>query len=410
MIIQSDRIITAADRAPLTDGAIVIRYGRIHAVGNAARLKRLYSGHRIVRLERAVIMPGLVNVHAHLELPHMYDEIPSLNYTDWVLRLLARKKHLTNKDYSAAARANITALIRSGTTMVADITTHGCSPLLLCQSGIRAIIFHEIISMLDDRSTLVIPRLRPASRLVQYGYSPHSPHTVSEMALKEILRISNKLKLRLSMHVAETREETLLLQKKKSSLERLYAAARWDTNKLTEARSSFAYLLRLGLLGPSFLAVHAVQADTKDIAIIKRTRTGVAHCPRSNHELGVGTMPLKAFLDAHISVGLGTDSLASVPTLNLWDEMRYAYRVHRRSGVSPQDILHMATIGGARVLGMDRDIGSIAPGKQTDIIVVPLPRNNTGDLYSDLLRETKTCMMNMVNGRVIYRNTKFAAR
>jgi 5-methylthioadenosine/S-adenosylhomocysteine deaminase len=114
-------------------------------------------------------------------------------------------------------------------------------------------------------------------------------------------------------------------------------------------------------------------------------------------------MPLKKFLDAGITVGLGTDSLASVRTLNLWDEMRYAYRIHRRDGISAEDIFRVATIGGAKALGLNKDIGTIEPGKKADIIVVPLPKKNTGNLYNDLLRETKSCIMNMVNGKILYR-------
>jgi len=206
------------------------------------------------------------------------------------------------------------------------------------------------------------------------------------------------------MHVAETREETLLLQRRKNTLQRLYAAARWDMSRAPVARSSFEHLQRLGVLGPSFLAVHAVQADGADVALIKRSGAGIAHCPRSNHEIGVGTMPLRKFLDARISVGLGTDSLASSPSLNLWDEMRYAYQVHRYSGVTTQDLFHMATLGGAGALGMDQEIGSLEPGKKADIIAISLPRKNTGDLYSDLLRETNTCNMSVVNGHVVYHN------
>ena len=113
-------------------------------------------------------------------------------------------------------------------------------------------------------------------------------------------------------------------------------------------------------------------------------------------------MPLKKFLDARIPVGIGTDSLASAPSLSLWDEMRFAYQIHRRSGITPEDIFHLATLGGAKALGIEHEIGSLEPGKKADIIAVPLPRKNTGDLYSDLLRETKSCIMSMVNGKIIY--------
>jgi 5-methylthioadenosine/S-adenosylhomocysteine deaminase len=286
---------------------------------------------------------------------------------------------------------------------VAEISTHGVSPLVLSKSGLRAVVYHEIIFMREDLSSLAFPRRAPGSRLLQYGFSPHSPHTVSEPALRAIHQISSKRHLRLCMHVAETREETLLLQRKKSTLARLYAAAGWNMSLAPRGRSSFAYLYRIGIVSPRFLAVHAVQVDNEDIALIRRSKAGIAHCPRSNAIIGVGRMPLKKFIDARIPLGLGTDSLASCSTLNLWDEMRYALRIHRRSGVTPQDILHIATLGGARALGMDQEIGSLEPGKKADIIAISLPRKNTGDLYSDLLRETNTCIMSMVNGRVVYR-------
>ncbi len=117
-------------------------------------------------------------------------------------------------------------------------------------------------------------------------------------------------------------------------------------------------------------------------------------------------MPLRTFLDEHIAVGLGTDSLASVPTLSLWDEMRFAHQVHRRSRVSSREILTLATLGGAQALGMADEIGSLETGKKADLIIVPLPKNDTGDLYSDLLRETESCIVSVVNGRVRYRGPR----
>jgi 5-methylthioadenosine/S-adenosylhomocysteine deaminase len=138
------------------------------------------------------------------------------------------------------------------------------------------------------------------------------------------------------------------------------------------------------------------------MSIVKRSGVTIAHCPRSNSALKVGTMPLAKFLRAGIPVGLGTDSLASVTSLNLWDEMRYASRIHKASGVTPVDIIRMATLGGAQALGMDHEIGSLEPGKRADCIAVPMPGKDTGALSSDLLRETKSCIMNMVNGNIIY--------
>jgi 5-methylthioadenosine/S-adenosylhomocysteine deaminase len=202
--------------------------------------------------------------------------------------------------------------------------------------------------------------------------------------------------------VAESKDEIRLLQRKKSRLEKLYSAVGWDTAWSPSADSPFEYLHMLGLLNDDLLAVHAVQANDKDISLIKKSRVSIAHCPRSNRETRVGKMPLKKFLDARVVVGLGTDSLASSPSLNLWDEMRSAYRIHRSDGVTVRDIFTLATAGGAKALGMSNATGSIEPGKRADIIAVPLPKKDTGDIYSDLLRETKSCIMSLVDGKILY--------
>lgn len=113
-------------------------------------------------------------------------------------------------------------------------------------------------------------------------------------------------------------------------------------------------------------------------------------------------MPLQKMLHAGITVGLGTDSLASSPSLNLWDEMRYAFRAHTADGMDARAIMKLATTGGARALGMADDVGSLSPGKKADLIAVPFPEKSSGDIYYDLLMKTKSCMMSIVNGRTIY--------
>ncbi len=244
--------------------------------------------------------------------------------------------------------------------------------------------------------------------MIHKGLSPHAPHTVSEAALRGIRAYARKYNLPLSMHVAESKDELRLLQGKKSGLEKLYRLAGWDLAWAPSAASSFEYLRRIGFLSPNLLAVHAVWVTDRDIGIIKKSRVPIAHCPRSNKETGGGKMPLKKFIDAGITVGLGTDSLASSPSLSMWDEMRCACRIHKKQGITAQDILRLATIGGAKALGLEKEIGSLEPGKKADIIAVPLPRKNTGDIYSDLLRETKSCSMSMVNGKILFdQSSKF---
>jgi cytosine/adenosine deaminase-related metal-dependent hydrolase len=254
----------------------------------------------------------------------------------------------------------------------------------------------------------ILPSLiRGPSSLIRFGISPHSPYTVSEKILKQIKKKSEREKLPLCMHVAESKDEIMLLQRKKNGFDKLYQFAKWDAAWAPKGTSSFDYLNRTGILSPNLLAVHAVQVNDRDIALIRKSRAPIAHCPRSNHETHVGRMPLKKFLDAGIIVGLGTDSLASSPSLSMWDEMRYALKIHKKDGITAGDILALATTGGAKALGLDKEIGTLEPGKKADLIAVPLPTKNTGDIYSDLIRETKSCIMTMVNGKIIWTDKRF---
>jgi len=404
MIITSKILITMhrGDK-PIRNGAVVIDRGVIRDVGTVNNIMKRHPYHRVCALENSVIMPGLVNLHTHLELPPLFDIIRAKNFTDWVLNLIRINKELRSKNYTAAASDNIKKLIETGTTTVGEICTHDVSPGLLKKSGLRAIVFREIISMNPSSRSPLLSHIFPlTSSLIKTGLSPHAPHTVSESVLRQIRTYARKHNLPLSMHVAESRDELRLLQRRKGGLERLYNAAGWDLSWAPVADSPVEYLKGLGLLNPGFLAVHAVQVTDNDIKILKKTSTPVAHCPRSNRELGVGKMPLRKLMDVGITVGLGTDSLASSPSLNMWDEMRYAYMIHRQDGISAEDIFKLATISGAKALGLDKEIGALETGKRADIIALRLPSKNTGDLYSDLLRETNSCIMSTVNGTLLF--------
>ncbi len=403
MIIAADKLITKAGTPPLTDGGIVVRNSRIQDIGSTSYLVKKYRGYRVARLENAVLLPGLVNLHTHLELPPLMDRIRAADYPGWVLNLLRAKRTLSGKDYRDATRKNIETLVATGTTTAAEICTHGMSPEALKRSGLRAVVYREIISMEQDPRRVSLPRVGRSSQRIRFGLSPHSPHTVSLPALKAVGRFAAARALPLCMHVAETIDEVRLFRQKKSGIARIFEAAGWDRAWIPEAPSPVAYLERIGVLRTGFLAVHAVHIDDLDIARIRKAGAAVAHCPRSNREFGNRAMPLAKLLAAGVPVGLGTDSLASSPSLSLWDEMRYAYRVHRSSGISCRRILSLSTSGGARALGLDQEIGSLEPGKRADVIAVPLPKRNTGDLCSDLLRETESCIMTMVNGNIIYR-------
>lgn len=405
MIITCKKLVFAPGAQVINKGAVAINKGIILSIGPADSIISKYPRYDVYRLHNAVLLPGLVNLHAHLELPPLRVSIRTKSLPDWVLNLIRVKKKISLQDYAHAASKNIDALVRSGTTCIGEICTHGMSPSLLEQSGLRAVVFQELISMYGHTGNTVLPPLAKSgrNRLMHYGLSPHAPYTVAKHLLLKIKELSERKPVHIAMHIAESKDEIKLLQRGKSGLEKLYQFAGWDLTWAPTGKSSFEYLNRIGFLSPHLLAVHAVHVTDRDIKLIRKTKVSVAHCPRSNKGLGVGRMPLGKLLKAGITVGLGTDSLASVPTLSMWDEMRYAYKIHKSDGISAEDIFGLATIGGARALGLDKEIGTLEMGKKADIIAVPLPNKNTGDLYSDLLRETKSCIMSVVNGKILFK-------
>ncbi len=402
MILTSSVLIPAFTTKfkPIGNGAIVIHRGSIVDIGKATSLIRKYPSQAVYSLENAVLMPGLVNAHTHLELPPLLNKIRTKRFPDWVLGLIRVKRKIAFSDYVDNSKKNIETLIRTGTTTVAEICTHHASPEPLILSGLRAVIFHEVISM-DPSSVLpVLPQFmtRPSTR-VHVGISPHAPHTVSAAVLRGLKKRYSGL--RFCMHVAESRDEIELLRTGKGGFLKIYKMAGWNSAWAPRPASPFQYLHDLGMLDSLFTAVHAVYATSNDIGLIKKAGLCIVHCPRSNRETGVGKISLKLFLDAGIPVALGTDSLASSPSLSMWDEMRFAYRLHRHSGTSAADIFKSATLSGARSLGLDGRIGTLERGKRADIIAVPLPTKTTGDLYSDLIRETRYSIMTMVDGNFL---------
>ncbi len=405
IILKAAFILTMDSRRPLLkDGAIAIKAGAIACVGRHKAVASRFPGFRKIEFQNAVLLPGLVNVHTHLELPPLMDIIRASSFPEWLLNLIRAKRALRPDDYRNAVMRNVEAALITGTTTVGEICTHDISPGVLRQSGMRAVVFHEIIDMgmgAGGGKSVALARLKRSGKLIKYGISPHSPYTVCRPVLEEIKELAEKRKMPVSMHLAESRDERRLLMGRRSGLHALYGLAGWDPAFAAVAASPVKYIDSFGMLGPRFLAVHAVAIDEEDIAVLRKRRAGVAHCPRSNTETKVGRMPLGKLIRSGIEIGLGTDSLASSPSLSMWDEMRHALKVHRNDGITSEDILRIATIGGARALGLGKDTGSISPGKKADVIAVPLPGKCTGDLYHDLLRETEYCIISMVEGSMV---------
>jgi cytosine/adenosine deaminase-related metal-dependent hydrolase len=220
-------------------------------------------------------------------------------------------------------------------------------------------------------STLLEHRPGPA---LGWGLAPHAPYTLSSAAADQVFAFADRKALQCSLHLAESADETTFLQKGSGAIaEKLYAAAQWNprADDVPGCRPVAAFC-RPGRLRPGDLAVHAVQANAAEVDLLKQAGCSVVLCPRSNATLNVGKAPVAAYLEAGVSLALGTDSLASSSSLSIWDEIAFA-RDWFKGEIGPRDWLEIATLGGAKALGLQDRMGQLAPGCDASFQVVTMP-------------------------------------
>ncbi|OGB93343.1 MAG: hypothetical protein A2Z31_08240 [candidate division NC10 bacterium RBG_16_65_8] len=241
------------------------------------------------------------------------------------------------------------------------------------------------------------------------GLSPHSPYAVSEELLSACGELARRAGIPPAIHAAESPEEAEWLSSGGGPIAHsLYPAVGCATPPTRRpARSPIAYLSEVGALAWRPLLVHAVHADEADCRIMAGHGVRVAHCPRSNRLLSRGTAPVPRFLSHGIPVGLGTDSLASAPDLDLWQEMRAALATHA-GRLDPAAVLEMGTLGGARALGMADRVGSLEAGKRADVIAVAADGIATSDPVGSLLEGTQgeDVLLALIDGEVRHRKTE----
>jgi 5-methylthioadenosine/S-adenosylhomocysteine deaminase len=366
-VISADWVLPV-ERPPIRDGAVAIGDdGRIVAVGTASELG---EGERF---EEAVILPGFVNAHSHLEYAVYAGFGDGLSFGPWIGLHIERKRRIAIEEMEAIARLGALQCLRSGITMVGDCSFSGAAATACADLGLGAIVYLEVFG--DDESPLTTSfqpmRDRIAEALsedVRLGVSPHAPYTCS----LELYRASSELGLPIATHLAESEDETRYL---------LAGEGPWssfaDLLVPPPGETGIRMLAREGLLGPHVLAAHCVQADEEEVELLAAHDVAVAHCARSNALLGCGIAPLAVLREAGIRVAIATDSPASTPSFDMFDEMRtalYAARARERrpDALTTVEALELATLGGARALGIADERGSIAPGKRADLTVLSL--------------------------------------
>lgn len=381
---------------PIEDGAVLIDGSRIAAVGPDAVVPSP-SGTARLDFPDAVLLPGLVNCHTHLELTHLRGRNGETRFPEWVRRVRELKDATSDETFVGAAEQGVREGWAVGVTCVADTGSTGAVIAALARLGGRGVVFHEVFGPDPDdcAEALVtleaaIVRLNPfVSDRVRLGVSPHAPYTVSAPLYRAVAGLARLERLPLAVHLAESVAETELLRHGAGPFaERLRARG-----MAVEARgmSPVRYLVELGVLrppaaddGPRTLCIHCVQVDAADVALLRQTDAAVAVCPRSNRAHGHGTAPLAAFRGAALRVGLGTDSVVSVPDPDLWADAQAV-------GLQGDAAVRALTWEGARTLGWEAEIGSLEVGKAADVAVFPSapPRG--------------TALLTVVAGRVVHR-------
>jgi len=352
---------------PIADGAVAIEDGRIAAVGTS---EEIGTG---VRYAEAVIAPGFVNAHSHLEYAAYGGFGDGLtDFAEWIRLHTERKWRIGWDEYADIARLGTAQLLASGVTTVGDCSYSGAAAVAAAELGLRAIVYLEVFGADPEEAMAHFASLRERvasfeSERVRIGVSPHAPYSVSP----SVFRACNDLGLPVATHVSESESEVRYLRDGGGA----WASIPW----LVEPAGTTAtrLLARDGLLGPDVLAAHCVVVDEEEIHILVEHDVAVAHCPRSNAYVGCGIAPLRELLAAGLRVGLGSDGVSSTPSHDFFDEIRAAVmfaraRERRPDALTATEALELGTLGSARALGLDAEIGSLVPGKRADLAIVSL--------------------------------------
>jgi 5-methylthioadenosine/S-adenosylhomocysteine deaminase len=355
------------DGPPLADGAVALEDGRIAAVGPASELG---EGERF---EEAVILPGFVNAHSHLEYAVYAGFGDGLPFDRWILVHIERKRRIGWDEFVAIARAGAAECLASGITTVGDASFSGAAAVACAELGLRAIVYLEVFGRTTEELETRYPRNRARveehlSDRVRLGISPHAPYTCSP----ELYAACLELDLPVATHLSESAAEDDWLRHGRGGWEALA-----DLLPPPPGETGVRHLAANGILGPRIVAAHCVTVDADEIALLAEHDVAVAHCPRSNAILGCGIAPLRDLLDAGLRVGVGTDSPASTPSFDVFEELRtavYAARAReaRPGALGAAEALELATLGSARALGLEAEVGSLTPGKRADLTVLSL--------------------------------------
>ena len=414
---KADWVITAryivtvnSEHRIIENGALAVLNGRIQAIGTATEINRRFQPK--ARLDRpdALIAPGLINTHTHAAMSLLRGIADDRRLQDWLENYIfpAEAKNVTPEFVRWGTRLACLEMLLSGTTTFTDMYYFEEVVAEVAKAaGMRGVLGETVIGFpVADAKTPADALARTAKFLDTFGtdqlivpaVAPHAIYTNSAETLQAARALADRFHAPLVIHLAETKKEL-------------------DDSIAKNGLSPVAYLDSLGVLTGRTIAAHGVWLSDADIAILKLRNVGIAHCPSSNMKLASGAAPIVKLLAAGVNVGLGPDGPAgSNNDFNLFEEMDLAAKLQKLVTMNPEALpartaLDLATIGGARVLGLEAKIGSLEIGKQADLITVRLDGPNAQPLYgveSQLVYALKGSDVNdvMVAGKLLVRDRK----
>ncbi|WOX15569.1 amidohydrolase [Streptomyces sp. N50] len=397
--------------AVVRDGAVAVHEGAIVAVGPAAELTTRFRAAESIDASGCLVLPGLINTHTHLAMTLLRGRADDVTLQGFLERVLKWEAELlTPKNVAAAVRLAVAESVRAGVTSALDMYWfHEAAEQAARETGWR---LHTGPTFMDvpeppdrlayedrldwaRRDLAARGTTRPGLRPVLFA---HSTYTLAPDQLVEIAALAREFGALLHIHAAENPTEVATVEVK-------------------YGKRPVELLDSLGLLGPDLLLAHAVDLTGPEIAALARTGTSVAHCPVSNLKLGCGIAPVPRLLSAGVTVGLGTDGAVSSNTLDVLGAVRQAALVHKAGGdptaVGAEQAVRMATIEGARALGLGDHLGSLEAGKRADLVVLDLDAPHLRPLHdpwSTLAYAAHSADVRdtVVDGRVLMRNRTLA--
>ncbi len=385
-------------------GAVAVRGERIVAVGPARELAARFAGARTIDTTGRIVMPGLVNTHTHVPMTLMRGVADDVELMVWLTKYIwpAEALHVTPEFVTWGTRLAAWEMIRTGTTTFADMYFYEDQVAAAAKAaGLRGfcaatVMDNEVPGLkgADDalRAAEAFLKKWSGDSLIVPAVGPHAAYTASPDTLLRAKALADRYRAPLTIHAAESPSEMKLMREKYGT-------------------TTVAHLDKIGFLGPNVTLNHAIWLSDEEIAVIAARGVGTAHCPSSNMKLASGVSPVPKLRQAGVRAGLGTDGPSSNNDLNLFEEIDLALKLHKITSGDPavlsaRDGVEMATIGGARALHLEREIGSLEPGKRADLIVLASDApwaQPSYDVYSHLVYALKgsDVVTTIVNGRVL---------